>query len=156
WADEKPCDTQRPNDDETFMDLVYTITNPVKSGLVKWSRLWTGFTTAGWRFGETRTFRRPEWFFDEDGDMPEEVSLTLVRPPIFRELDDAALSEKLAAAVREKEQEFQAKFRAKGWRIMGPRKLGKQSWKRAAVSFEERFKVTPKVAVSSKWQRLAQ
>jgi len=55
--------------------------------------------------------------------------------PILRELDDDALYDKVAAAVREKEQEFQAKFRAKGWRIMGPRKIGKQSWKRAAVSF---------------------
>lgn len=93
--------------------------------------LWSGFTTAGWRFGETR-------------------------PPIFGELEDDALYDKLTAAVRDKEQEFQAGLRAKGRRFMGQRKLGKQDWKRAAVSFEERFGVTPKVAASSKWQRLAQ
>jgi REP element-mobilizing transposase RayT len=156
WSGDGPCDTRRPSDDETFMDLVYTITNPVKSGLVKWSRLWPGFTTAGWRFGETRTFARPKWFFDASGEMPEEASLTLVRPPIFRELDDDALYDKLAAAVRDKEHDFQAGLRAKGRRFMGLRKLGKQHWNRAAASFEERFGLTPKVAASSKWQRLAQ
>jgi hypothetical protein len=138
------------------MDLVYTITNPVKSGLVKHARLWPGFTTAGWRFGETRTFKRPKWFFDASGAMPDEVSLTLARPPIFRELDDDALYDKLAATVRDKEHEFQAELRAKGRRFMGLQKLAKQDWNRPAVSFEERFGLTPKVAASSVWQRLAQ
>lgn len=39
---------------------------------------------------------------------------------------------------------------------MGEPKLRRQHWNRAAVSFEERFKVRPKVAASSKWRRLAQ
>ncbi|KIG19101.1 hypothetical protein DB30_05434 [Enhygromyxa salina] len=88
--------------------------------------------------------------------MPAEVSLTLARPPIFRELDDDALYEKLAAAVRGKELSVQAEFRAKGRRFMGLRKLARQDWNRSAVSFEERFTVTPKVAASSQWRRLAQ
>ena len=156
WSNEKPCDTQRPTDDETFMDLVYTITNPVKSALVKWSRDWPGFSTADWRFGETRTYKRPEKFFGDRSELPDEVSLTLVRPPIFRELDGEALYERLAVAVREKERQFQAEHRAKGRRFMGVKKLVQQRWSRAVKTFEERFKLTPKVAASSKWRRLAQ
>ncbi|KIG16849.1 transposase [Enhygromyxa salina] len=156
WSSDGPCDTQRPNDDESLMDLVYTITNPVDAGLVKWSRMWPGFTTADWRFGETRTFKRPEGLFDPNGEMPETASLTLARPPIFLELDDDALYEKLTAAVRAKELSIQDEFRAKGRRFMGLRKLARQDWNRPAVSYEERFTVTPKVAASSKWHRLAQ
>ncbi|PRQ09821.1 hypothetical protein ENSA7_05760 [Enhygromyxa salina] len=58
--------------------------------------------------------------------------------------------------VREKEREFQSALRAKGRQFKGARKVAKQAWNEAAVSFEERFNVTPKVAASSKWQRLAQ
>jgi putative transposase len=79
WSGDDACDTRRPTDDESLGDLVYTLTNPVKAGLVKRGVLWPGFTTIGWRFGETRTFKRPDWFFDESGRMPEEVSLTLAR-----------------------------------------------------------------------------
>jgi putative transposase len=156
WSGDEPCDTRRPTDDEAMGDLVYTLTNPVKAGLVKWARQWIGFTTADWRFGETRTFKRPDWFFDDRGQMPEEVTLTLVRPPIFRELDDDALYERLVTAVRTHELELQCKIRQKGRRFLGLRKLARQSWNQAPKSFEERFTITPKVAASSKWLVLAE
>ena len=156
WSGDDACDTRRPTDDESLSDLVYTLTNPVSAGLVKWSRLWPGFTTVGWRFGETRTFRRPGRFFDEKGEMPEEISLTLVRPPIFPHLDDDALYGKLMGEMRRREVELQRELRQKGRRFMGLAKLARQHWSRAPWSFEERFKVTPKVAASSKWLVLAE
>lgn len=156
WSGDDACDTRRPTDDESLGDLVYTLTNPVKAGLVKWSRLWPGFTTTGWKFGETRTFSRPSWFFDDRGEMPETVSLTLARPPIFAQLDDDALYEKLMANVRAREVEIQREFGEKGRRFMGLRKLEKQHWNQVPRSFEERFTVTPKIAASSKWLTLVE
>ncbi|KIG16392.1 transposase [Enhygromyxa salina] len=156
WSGDAPCDTARPTDDESLMDLVYTLTNPVKAGLVKWSRQWPGFSTIGWRFGETRTFKRPSWFFDAGGDMPKEVSLTLARPPIFPELDDDELYAKLMEAVREREIEIHRSMRARGRRFMGLRKLEKQSWNSEAQSYEERFTVAPQHAGSSKQQVLVE
>ncbi len=157
WSGDEPCDTRRRSDDATLQDLVYTLTNPVKDGLVKWSRLWPGFTTVGWRFGETRTFRRPKWFFDKRGEMPERVSLTLVRPKIFLELDDDALYEMLEAEVRRKELELQREIRRKGRRFMGPEKLAKQRWNRAPKPKrpEEQFKVKRRVRDSNQWVQLA-
>jgi putative transposase len=156
WSGDDASDTRRPTDDESLSDLVYTLTNPVKAGLVKWGRIWPGFTTIGWRFGETRTFTRPKWFFDESGKMPEQVSLTLVRPPIFPELDDKALYDLLMAEVRAREVDIQRQLRKKGQRFAGLRKLARQHWNRAPQSFEERFTVAPKYAASSKWLVLAE
>jgi len=157
WSGDDACDTRRPTDDESLGDLVYTLTNPVEAGLVKWARLWPGFTTIGWRFGETRTFKRPDWFFDEkNGEMPEEVSLTLVRPPIFAALDDNALYEKLMCEVRRCEVEVQQRLRRECRRFIGLKKLALQPWSRAPKSFEERFRVTPKVAAGSKWLAVAE
>lgn len=156
WSGDPASDTRRPSDDESLGDLVYTLTNPVKAGLVKWGRLWPGFTTAGWKFGETRTFRRPKWFFDRAGDMPEKVSLTLVRPRIFGALTDSQLDEKLAQAVRARELEIQRDLAKLGRRFMGRRKLMKQRWDQAPRSREDRFTIAPQVAASSTWLVLAE
>ena len=40
-------------------ELARTADNPVEAGLVKWGRLWPGFTTIGWRLGAMRAFERP-------------------------------------------------------------------------------------------------
>lgn len=157
WSGDDACDTRRPTDEESLQDLVYTLTNPVKDGLVKWGHLWPGFHTLGWRFGETRTFKRPAGLFDKKGTtMPEEVSLTLVRPPVFPNLDDDALYDMLMERVRAHELELQRELRAEGRRFMGLQKLARQHWNCAPKKFEERFKIAPKVAASSKWLVLAE
>lgn len=156
WSPEKPCDTRRPTDDETLIDLVYTLTNPVKSGLVKRGDQWLGFTTHGWRFGESRTFKRPDWLFDPDGDMPEELTLTLERPPIFSDRSDDELCELLKDAVLTREKKYQNEFRRSNRRFMGAEKLRRQRWNRAPQSFEERFTRAPRIAASSAWMVLAE
>jgi hypothetical protein len=155
WSRDRPCDTRRVTDDETLADLVYTLTNPVEAGLVKWGHQWECFTTHGWRFGEVRRFKRPGWFFDAEGEMPEVVTLTLHRPPVFRELSDDALSDKLAVAVRKHERSVQAQLRAANRRFMGQEKVRLQHWNAVARSYEERFTQAPRVAASSVWLRLA-
>jgi putative transposase len=155
WDRSASCDTQRPTDDESFMDLVYTLANPVTAGLVRHARLWPGFTTAGWRFGETRSFRRPKWFFNADR-MPDVVELTLTRPHVFEELSDDELYERVADEVRRREREVQAEFRRTNRRFVGLDKLRSIRHDKVPTSFEERFGITPKVAASCRWKRLAQ
>ena len=155
WDREAACDTQRPTDDESFMDLVYTLTNPVTAGLVRHARLWPGFTTAGWRFGETRSFRRQRWFFDAE-EMPAAVELTLVRPHVFEELSDDELFSRVEAEVRRREREVQVEFRRTNRRFVGLEKLRSVRHDRTPRSSEPRFGVTPRVAASCRWKRLAQ
>jgi hypothetical protein len=156
WTRDRPCDTRRSNEEKSLRDLVYTLTNPVKDGLVKWGEDWPGFTTHGWRFGETRTFKRPADLFDKQGDMPETVELTLYRPPIYMDLDDDDFFKFLMDAVHTREKGFQDERRLQNLRFMGAQKVRQQNWKRAPQSFEERFKQAPRVAVASKWLRLAE
>ena len=156
WSRDKACDTRRATDDEALTDLVYTLTNPVKAGLVKWGGQWPGFTTHGWRFGETHEFRRPGCLFDPEGGMPEVVTLTLERPPIHLRMSDEELYETLMGAVWEQEREYQGKLRRAGRRFMGVEKVQRQAWTRVARSFEERFTQTPGIATGSKWLLLAE
>lgn len=157
WSGGGSCDTCQPTDDEMLEDLAYTETNPVEAGLVKWASRWPGFTSHGWRFGETRTFKRPDWYFDPNNpENPAEVSITRVRPNIFPELSDDELFDKLMARIRERELAKQKQMAVDGRRFMGEQKLAKDRWDRRATSWEDRFTIVPKVAASSRWERLAQ
>ena len=157
WSPDGACDTKSPDGDDGLGDLVYTLTNPVKDGLVKWGSRWPGFTTYGMKFGEVRRFYKPKWFFSADNDdLPEYVDLRLDRPDILPDLTDEELHDLLMRKVREKEQAFQAEMRRDGRRFMGETKLRRQHWNRSPRSREDRFTTKPRVAASSKWVRLAQ
>ena len=58
--------------------------------------------------------------------------------------------------VRERELAKQKEMAAAGRRFMGEKKLAKDRWERRATSWEDRVTITPKVAASSRWERLAQ
>jgi len=157
WSGGGSCDTETPTDEKTLRDLAYTDTNPVKDGLVKWGHLWPGFTTYGWRFGETRVFRRPDRFFDPDNpDNPETIELTRVRPPgIYPHLSDDELSHLLMKMCRDMERGFQDEMKRQNRRFMGLKKLAKQKWWNKATSNRDQFTTTPTVASGSKWKRIA-
>jgi putative transposase len=148
WSGDGPRDTWRPSEEKTLGDLVYTLTNPVKHGLVKRGDRWPGFTTYGWRFGESRVFKRPKWFFDPDGDMPEQIELTLERPPVCPELDDDELFDTMMDAVRTRESQLQAKRRREQRRFVGVAKLRRQRWDAQATTFEQRFRRAPSYGTS--------
>ncbi|MBL4687390.1 MAG: hypothetical protein JKY37_22530 [Nannocystaceae bacterium] len=151
------CDTLTPADEQTLNDLAYTDTNPVVAGLVKWGHLWPGFTTYGWKFGETRVFRRPNWYYDPaNPDNPESVAITRVRPKILLELTDDELFDKLMDRCRQLERDKQAQMKAENRRFMGLSKLSKSKWWRKPSSWEDRYAVKPKVASSDKWKRIAE
>ncbi len=149
WSGGGSCDTVTPSDDETLEDMAYSDCNPQRAGLVKWGHLWPGFTTYGWRFGETRRFKRPDWYYDpKKPDNPEVIELTRTRPDIFPELTDDELSDKLFDRCLEIERGVQAEMKAQNRRFMGVRKLAKTKWWRRAKSPEKRFGIVPTVAGS--------
>ena len=155
WSGGGSCDTVTPSDDETLEDLAYTDCNPVTAGIVKWGHLWPGFTTYGWRFGESRTFRRPGWYFDPDNpNNPPEVTLTRKRPDIFPELTDDAVFDKLMERCYEIQIAKQRDMKAKHRRFMGLGKLAKSKWWAKPTSWEDRYTLVPTVAASSKEKRI--
>ena len=157
WESGGSCDTIRDNDEESIGDLVYTDTNPVSAGLVKWPDLWEGFHSAGWAFGETRTFERPKlpWFDLVGGDWPDEVTITRTRPPCLAHLDDDEATALLKKLTTERCLEKHAEMKAARRRFKQPNKLARERWWRRPSSFTADFTVKPKIAVMCKYRRLA-
>lgn len=157
WSGGGSCDTVTPTDDDTLKDLAYTDVNPVTAGLVKWGNLWPGFTTYDWKFGETRTFVRPDWYYDKNNpDNPPTIELTRVRPDILPELSDDELFERLREECRRTETEFQAELKANNRRFVGLNKLAKTKWWKRAKTPEARFDTVPTFASSQAVLRIAE
>lgn len=89
WSPERGCDTKMVTDNDLVDGMAYTLANPVSAGLVKWGHRWPGLTTAGLKFGESLSFRRPEGFFDgQNAHLPDRVEVTIVRPALAEMSDD--------------------------------------------------------------------
>ncbi|MGE0707763.1 MAG: transposase [Planctomycetota bacterium] len=122
--------------------LLYTLMNPVSSGLVRTASAWRDAVTLPEAFGTTRLVPRPKRFFRQKGKdaLPEEVPLTLTCPALLRDrypTDDAyrAAFNKL---LRDDERRVQRELRALGrsffgWkRVLQQRPTDQPSYKPAA------------------------
>ncbi len=134
--------------------IVYTLTNPVEAGLVRFGAQWPGQRTRPEDIGRRELVaERPGFFFTEA--MPEEVRLQLVRPPCLSELGDAAVAEHIAKRVGEAEAAIQAKFDSEGRKFLGAKAVRAQSPFGSPSTREPRRRLRPRVACRDKWQRIA-
>jgi len=102
--------------------------------------------------GRVLRARRPLHFFRADGDMPDEVELSLTIPP---ELGPAAeVIAELRDRVRRLEDEHAAERQRTGRRVLGRRAVLAQSWRARPASVEPRRNLRPCVACPNKWARI--
>lgn len=66
---------------EDILDkIIYTLTNPVKAFLVTDAGKWPGASSIKLPFGGTKSYKRPNVFFRENGPLPDQASLRLELP----------------------------------------------------------------------------
>ncbi|MEM7262674.1 MAG: hypothetical protein AAF488_11840 [Planctomycetota bacterium] len=111
-----------PRQEDLVEKLAYVICNPVSSQLVRTSKQWPGVVSLASDIGSGKVFRaRRPAFFDDDGDLPDEVAFQLTPPPAM----DASPDEiQLAARQRcnEVEAEIQRRVEASGGRFLGAKR----------------------------------
>ncbi len=163
-------------DDEAGLDAaVYVLANPVKDHIVERSSEWIGVSTLKMEYGESRTIRRPAvgmWadlsekqeaydrkrpmsagrsrYRGKPSTMPEEVTLTLVRPPIHLEMTDAELRAEVRERLRLREDKLIEQRRAEGTRVLGieglRRKAANEGRRRNARTRREMMAEVPRYA----------
>ena len=110
------------DDDETlFRYLLYVITNAVEAGLVKSAKDWPGLKILPHEIG-TRSIRvkRPDFFSDAGGDMPEVAVLTTSMPPM-RGMSEKQARAKLSSDWKKRERTIQAARKDEGKPFLGAR-----------------------------------
>ncbi len=128
WSSDPPCLVQLLDRADVLAKLVYTAINPVKDGLVERVHQWPGVSglQALLKRKPIRV-KRPPVFFDPDGEMPKEVTLTLTVPPELERGDE--LRDELAALVTAAEEHYARVRRKTGARVLGRRAVLAQDWR---------------------------
>src|SRR5215204_3006848 len=96
WASEQTSVVRLVDADDVIDKMVYALSNPVKDGLVSRARQWPGASSlSALEHGKSLTATRPRHFFRDDGDMPERVSLAIVRPRGFEDVTNEAFASRV-------------------------------------------------------------
>lgn len=154
WSTEEPCVVEAVAAEDLLKQLVYIATNPVNDGLVEKVHHWPGpkFVQA-LMSGRPIKATRPRHFFRADGPMPDELELKLGLPDDFPE-KEAFLAE-LERRIEEVEQERARERMQSGRRVVGRRRVLRQSWRDTPTTREPRRNLRPRIAARDKHDRIA-
>jgi len=134
--------------------IAYTLINPVKAGLVKHAQHWPGLITFPLNMDRELVAKRPKWFFDDKGDMPEEARLRLTVPPCFEHMEPKEYAEMVNQEVKRRERACHEEAANEGRTYLGRRNVLKQSPFDYPPSSEPRRGLSPRVACKDKWKRI--
>jgi hypothetical protein len=155
WADEQTSMVHLADKDALFRKLIYSICNPVKDHLVDKVFNWPGFNALRYLLEDKPVVaKRPKWFFDKDGELPEQVELRFERPPEFAHLSQEQWADKIRKAVAEEERKAAEERRRTGRKIVGRKAILRQSPFSCPKRCTERRGLRPRVATRNKWRRI--
>ncbi|MEZ4225058.1 MAG: hypothetical protein R3B13_29160 [Polyangiaceae bacterium] len=155
WATEQTSVVHLGDAEAVFDKMIYSLCNAVKDHLVDRVHLWPGFCSYSYQLADRPVVvKRPAWFFDKSGNMPERVELHFTRPPEFAHLSSEQWVEKLRAAVTAEEERAAEERKVEGRRILGRKAIRRQSPFSSPKTREDRRGLRPRVASKNKWRRI--
>jgi len=134
--------------EDVIAKAAYTLANPVAAGLVPTGHLWPGLWSAPDTIGTTLRVKRPDHFFDKEGDLPEYVDLELKVPAGFSSTQD--FRDRLQAELSRQEQAARDQNSA----FLGVARVQAQSPFARPRPGEPRRQLSPRVAARDKWRRI--
>ena len=147
WSSDKPsCVCVAPTAVDVVDKAAYIIVNAVEAGLVSHAKKWPGVRVLASDMGRlTLRIKRPPFFYDPDGDLPEEVELTFTVPKVW-DADEEDLRHQIAEECNRRERAIRESFSNTGRKFMGAKRILRQSIRSAAVTPEAWFERIPHVA----------
>jgi REP element-mobilizing transposase RayT len=154
WATDASYSAVEPLDsDDVVAKTAYVLANPVAAGLVRRGAEWPGLWTSPEQIGAlTLIARRPKFFFDPEGYLPESVELPLTAPAGFASAGE--FRRLVSAAVAELERKHQADQAARGQKFLGVARVLAQNPFSSPRPGEPRFALSPRIAARDKWRRI--
>ena len=152
WSSDKPSVVALVSDADVLQKMAYVIANPTAAGLVRAPSEWPGVISLN--VAESVRVERPDFFFDPGGGMPEHLTLNIVRPPIYVQLDDTTLARHLTLAVQRQVTEARDALRDTGRNFLGTKGVLQQSFDAVPRSSELRRNPKPRLAARHATERV--
>lgn len=154
WAKDGSYSAVEPLAPADVVDKVaYVLANPVAGALVAHAAEWPGVWTSPSQIGSVKLLcRKPDFFFDPKGYLPETVELELTVPPGFASAEE--FRSLLAAALRKLEEKHRGEVTRNGGRFLGVARVKAQNPLAQPRSFVPRFGLKPRIASRDKWRRV--
>ncbi len=147
WSSAKPNRVALVTRNAIIEKIAYTLANPVEALLVRYGHQWPGIRMS-WPM-KPLVIKRPPFYFrgpKKGGKWPDEITLTLVRPPGFEDLTDDELEERIAEQTMKLEDGARDKADAKGASFLGRKNVMRTSRYACAKGKEKSFRIIPAVA----------
>jgi hypothetical protein len=155
WSSEATSVVHLAEANDVLDKMTYTFTNPTAADLVDTIEKWPGVSTfKATVSGGVLTATRPNHFFRDDSDMPETVTVPIVRPRAFAELEQKKWADLVTEHVRAKEAEHRQRRKATGRTVLGTKAVCDQEPSGSPSSHAPHFRLSPRVAAKSKWTRV--
>jgi REP-associated tyrosine transposase len=153
WSSEQTCVVKLVDREAVLDKLAYTAANPVLDHLVERVHQWPGVNgLSALLNGRAIRARRPLHFFRPDGNMPDELEMSLTIPSELGHTAEVLLE--LRDRVRRLELERAAERKRMASRVLGRRAILAQSWRDQPGSREPRRNLRPRIATPNKWARV--
>ena len=157
WDSGRPSYVRLLDADAVRENTEYILTNAVQHGLVPRAKAWPGAWSGPRHMGGAPIkVRRPAFFYDPDGDMPEEVEIRLTVPPCFAEMARIDYLEQTYRDIKAVETAQQAKRAAEGKGFLGRKAILAQDPFSYPKGFAPRFQRNPTLKCRDKWRRVEQ
>jgi putative transposase len=155
WASEATSVVELLEPEDVLAKLTYALCNPVKDHLVERADQWPGASSLRANLdGRSIHSVRPTRFFRKDGDLPEFVTIDVVRAPGFERLSFADWRALLRSRIAAVESAAAAERRTSGRRVMGRGQVLRQRPTDRPGSHEPRRQPSPRLASLNKWARI--
>jgi REP element-mobilizing transposase RayT len=153
WSSDKPSVIALGSNEDVLDKMAYTAANPTAAGLVRSPREWPGVISL--RLAERLVIDKPDIsFFDAEGHLPDQVTLDIVRPPIYQHLDDANLAKHLAHAIERHVRVARQTLTAQGRKFIGAKAVLQQPFDATPQSTEPRRNPSPRIAAKHTPERV--
>ena len=147
WSSDKTSVVRLVSESDVLEKMAYTLANPTAAGLVRSPEQWPGVISR--RFGERREMEMPDSFFDDEGDLPDEVSLEFFRPQIFTALSDSQLQARLHDEVAKLVKRARENMTLRGLPFLGRDAVLRQEFNAAPKTPAPRRSPSPRIAAKS-------
>ena len=156
WSNEKFSSVRLENVDDIIDKVSYVIMNPTAAGLVTSWKKWPSAISGPMAVVEGKQIiKRPPLFFDDDGIMPETVSLEMKLPPM---IEDVMTAREFCHLVRNNVKDLQkqqiTEFERKGISFLGVDGVFAQNPYDFPKGCDPRAGINPRIACKNTWGRI--